>query len=809
METLQQDIRSALRRIHTDLGFSLVAILTLALSVGATTAIFTIVNAVLLRPLPYRDPSQVMILLETSKQFPKLSASYENFVDWRDQSHSFESFGAAGNTTITLTGVGAPEQFPAQMASASLFTTLGIKPELGRSFTTEDDRTGAAPVVLISHGLWQRHYGGSPEVLGKSMTLDNKAYSVIGVLPAGYQVLLNLPDVVLPLAPWTATLPHDRNWHAGILPIARLKPGVSVEQAQSEMTVIARRLEAQYPEYNNGVGTLVIPIQDQLVENVRLALMVLMGAVGFVLLIACTNVANLLLARAAARRREIALRNALGASRIRILRQILTESVVLAVPGGVLGLVLAEAAMPGMVRLAGSSLPQSREVTTDLSVLIFTTVTALATGILFGLAPARHAWHVNLRDSLNEGNRGSATRGVLRTRAAFAVMQVAFAMMLLVGAGLLLRSFERLSSVIPGFSTDHLLLSDLPVSPNAYREATARMNLIDQVLDKVRALPGVESAGATSFLPLSGTGGVLHFNIQGRPPKSPHDFVHANYRAVTPGYLETLRIPLLQGRSLQPRDREDAPAVVVINAAMARTFFANQSPLGQHIQIGGEPNTEAPWMEIVGVVGDVKESLANDVSAEMYLPLRQGDKVLPIFLVSIAVRTPADPLILAASMRRAIQGIDPNQPVVKTRTMEEVMSESAAQPRFRTILLTTFAGMALMLSAIGVFSVMAYSVAQRRRELGVRIALGASRREILHLVLGEGMKLTCIGLAFGLLAAFALTRYLGSMLFGIRRFDPVTLVAMSLIIITVSLLAAYIPARRATRVDPMVALRCE
>jgi putative ABC transport system permease protein len=809
MGTLRQDIRGALRRVRTDLGLSGVAIFTLALGIAGTTAIFTIVNAVLLRPLPYRDPSRVMILLETSKQFPKLSASYENFADWRDQSHSFESFGAARNTTITLTGIGEPEQLPAQMATATLFAALGVKPELGRSFTAEDERTGAAPVVLISHGLWQRLYAGSGEVLGHAITLDNKTYSVIGVLPAGYQVLLTVPDVVLPLGPWAATLPHDRNWHAGILPIARLKTGVTLQRAQSEMTVIARRLEAQYPAYDNGVGTLVIPIRQQLVENIRSPLIVLMGAVGFVLLIACTNVANLLLARASVRRREIALRSALGATRMRILRQILTESVVLAIPGALLGLIVARAAMPAIVHLAGSSLPQSRQVTMDVSVFLFTTVIAVGTGVLFGLAPARHAWRVNLRDALNEGSRGSATQAMLRTRSALVVVEVAFAMVLLVGAGLLIRSFERLSSISPGFSSDHLLLSDLPVSANTYREAPARMNFFDQVLEKTRALPGVKSAGATSFLPLSGGGGILHFNIRGRPPKSPHDYVHANYRAITAGYLETLQIPLLAGRSLQPADREDAPAVVLINAAMAKTFFANQSPLGQRIQIGGEPNTVAPWMEIVGVVGDVKESLANDVSAEMYVPLRQADKVLPVFLASIAVRTSGDPLSLAASMRRSIHDIDPNQPVVKTRTMDDVVSESATQPRFRTILLTIFAAVALVLSAVGIFSVMAYSVTQRRRELGVRLALGASRRQILQLVLGEGLKFTFIGIAIGLLAALALTRYLGSMLFGIRSFDPVTLVAMSLVIAMVSLLAAYIPAWRATRVDATVALRWE
>lgn len=520
---------------------------------------------------------------------------------------------------MTLTGTNEPERLVSQHATANLFDTLGITAGRGRLFTAEEDRAGANNVALISHGLWQRRFGGALDVLGKPVTLDNKSYTVVGILPAGYKILQAAPDVVVPFQPWARTLPDDRSWHPGILPIARLKHGVSLDQARSDMTVIARRLEQQYPTFDTGVGALVIPMQEQLVEGVRPALLILMGAVVLVLLIACTNVANLLLARAAGRQREIAVRTAIGASRTRIITQLLTESVVLAILGGAFGLLLAWVAMPPLLRLAGPSLPGSETVSLDLTVLGFTTLVALAGGILFGLAPAHHTRGIDLRASLNEESRGGTSRSALRARSVLVVTEIAIAMMLLVGAGLLLRSFERLSTVAPGFSTDHVLLADVPVSPNAHPNPRERLDLFDRILDQTAVLPEVRSAGATSFVPVSGQGGALHFNIQGRPPKSPSEYTSINYRAVSAGYLQTLQVPLEQGRWFTNADREGAPNVVIINQSMARTYFPNQSPLGQHIEIGPVPNA-FPWMEIVGVVGDVKQALASDPATEMYVP---------------------------------------------------------------------------------------------------------------------------------------------------------------------------------------------
>lgn len=806
MHTLFQDLRYAVRKLSNDPGFTIVAVLTLALGIGANTAIFSVVNAVLLRPLPYADASRVVMLLEQTKDYPRFTVSYLNYADWRDQSHSYEAVGAVRNTIVTMTGSGEPERLPSQNATANLFGVLGISPEVGRPFSAEEDRAGAANVVLISHGLWQRRFASSRDVVGKAITLDDKPYTIIGVLPAGYQILQQIPDVVMPFEPWARTLPNDRAWHPGILPIARLKKDVTLEQARTELTLIAKRLEKQYPVYNTGTGSYVNPIQEQVVENVRPALLVLMGAVGFVLLIACTNVANLLLARATGRQREIAVRTALGASHARVIRQLLTESVLLAVVGGILGLIFAWLSMPPLLQLAGSSLPLKNRVSIDLWVLGFTALVAPIAGILFGLVPARHTWRLDLRDALSETERGGATRGMLQLRSFFVVAEVAVAVLLMVGAGLLLRSFDRLTNVAPGFSTDHMLVADIPLSANARRTPTERLDFYENVLQQSAALPGVKTAAAASFLPVSGAGMTLYFNIQGRPPKG-NDYAVTNYRAVTTNYFSVLQIPLLQGRLLEPTDREGAPPVVVVNSTMARTFFPDQSPLGQHIQIGGLPNAVNPWMEIVGVVGDVKQALASEAPIEIYLPYRQADRIRPVLFLSLVVRTEGAPQALAESVRKTVFRIDPNQPVAKVRTMEENVSDSVAQPRFRTVLLAIFAGLALVLSTLGIFSVMAYSVAQRAREIGVRVALGATRTRILQLILGYSMRLTVIGLVLGIAATFIFTRYVSSFLFKVPSHDPMTLAAIVVVVFLVSTLACYIPAHRATRVNPINALR--
>lgn len=809
MLSLGQNFRFAFRRLKNNPGFTAVAVLTLALGIGANSAMFSIVNAVLLRPLPYRDPQRLVLLSEHWPQFPRLSLSYLNFKDWRDQSHSFEAVGAVRNSVMTMTGGAEAERLPSQNVTANLFEVLGVKPELGRAFSESDDKAGAAPVALISHSLWETRFSSSRAVLGQTITLDNQNYSIIGVMPPGFEILQQAPDVILPFEPWARTLPDDRSWHPGILPIARLKPGVSLEQARSEIAVIAKRLEAQYPETNTNVSSLVDPMLDQIVQNVHSALWILIGAVGVVLLIACANVANLLLVRATGRRREMAVCIALGGRRADIIRQLLAESILVAAAGGGLGLALAWAAVPVFVRLAGSSLPRSNSISIDPWVLGFTALVALLAGILFGLAPARHTWNIDLRETLSESNRGGAARSVLRTRAALVVSEIALAMLLLVGAGLLFKSFGRLSQVSPGFSTDHILIANIVRSPTAYADRNVRLGFFDRLFERVSALPGVRSVGAVSYLPVTGTGSALHFNIQGRPPRSPQEYTIAGYRTVSAGYLKTLHVPLIAGRWVEARDREGAPAVAVINSSFARTYFPNQSPLGQHIQIGATPDASVPWMEIVGVVADVKQSLASESSAEMYVPYRQADQVLPVLTLSLVVRTTGDPLALTNSIRSVVHDIDPNQPITGIRTMEENVTQSISGPRFHTILLGVFAAIALVLAVVGIFGVMAYSVAQRTRELGLRMALGSSRARVLQLVLAHGVRLTLVGIVIGLAATLLLTRYVSSLLFNVPTYDPMTLVGVAAVLIVISLCACYIPARRATLVDPIVALREE
>ena len=540
MRTLARNLRYALRGLKKNPGFTAVAVLTLALGIGANTAMFSIINAVLLRPLPYREPQNLVLLSEHWPQFPRLSLSYLNYKDWRDQSRSFEAMGAVRNFVLTMTGMEEAERIPAQNVTASLFDLLGVRPELGRPFAGAEDKPGAPPVALISHSLWQRRFSSSRDVLGKTITLDNQSYSIIGVMPPGFEVLQQAADVILPFEPWASTLPDDRSWHPGILPIARLKPGVSLEQARSDIAIIAARLAKEYPDYDSNVTSLVDRMQDQIVQNARPVLLILVAAVGAVLLIACVNVANILLVRATSRRREIAVRAALGATRSDIVGQLVTESILLSVLGATVGLLLAWNALPVLLRLAGNSLPRSNGVSVDGYVLGVTAFIAILAGIIFGLVPAWQAWRVDLRETLGEASRGGSSRSVLRMREALVVSEIALAMVLLAGAGLLLRSFERLTQVSPGFSADHILVANIVRSPTAYRDPNIRLGFFDRLFEQVPALPGVRSVGGVSFLPVTGTGSALHFNIQGRPPKSPQEYTISNYRVVSAGYFKAL-----------------------------------------------------------------------------------------------------------------------------------------------------------------------------------------------------------------------------------------------------------------------------
>lgn len=806
LSNIPLDLRYSLRQLRQNKVFTAVAILTLALGIGANTAIFSIIYSVLLRPLPFRDPGRLVLVSEHTERFPLLSASYQNFDDWRKQSRSFQEFGAVRNLTMSLTGDGEPEQIPSAMTTGNLFHLLGVNVVIGRSLAPSDDLPSSAPVAVLGYGLWQRRFNGS-QPGGKTITLNSRPYSIVGVLPANFELLNQRPDVVIPMGPWASTLPNDRSWHPGIYPIARLKDGVPLAQARSEMSTIAKRLLAQYPDTNIAVDAIVNPMQEQIVSDLRPMLLTLFGAVVLVLLIACGNVANLLLTRATVRQREMSIRAAIGASNARILQQLLTEGILLSSLGALLGIGVAYAATSSLVHAAASAVPGIGEAHIDVHVLLFTAGISVIAGIFFGLAPAMHLRVRDLRAALNEGDRGAVGKHAKGLRSVLVVSEVALAMLLLIGAGLFLRSFARLANVSPGFSTEHILIADLPVSPAAYVKPVDRMNFFDAVLQRMRSLPGVNEAGAASFLPVSGGGSILHFNIQGRPPLNPSEYIMANYRAVSAGYRDVLKMPLLQGRWISESDRENTLPVVVINQTMAKTFFHGESPIGRFLQIGATPDKSVPWMQIVGVAGDVKQSLASDAPTEMYVPFRQADQLLPVYTLSMVIRTERDPATLINDVRSAVRQIDPNQPVVHLRTMEENVASSVARPRFRTTLLTIFAVVALLIAAVGIYGVMAYSTSQRSREMGIRMALGSSARQIFQLILTEGLRLTVLGVVIGAVGAFVVARYLKSLLFAVSTTDLLTLTLSTAVIVAVGLSASFMPARRASQVPITEVLR--
>ena len=804
-----QDIRHALRAFAARPGFTLVALLTLALGIGANTAVFTVVDNVLLQPLPYQDASRLAILTERMPQFPSLSVSWQNYVDWRDRSRSFEGFGAVRTTSLTLTGSGEAERLPAKMMTATLLGMLGVSPVSGRPFSADEDRAGAAPVALVSHGLWQRRFGGDPSLVGRTVVLDNEPCTVVGILPPGFQIM-SPADVYLPLGPWAAKLPDDRGWHVGIFPIARLGPGVTLQQAQVEMDAISQQLASEYPQFNSKVGAQVRNLQDQIVQNVRPALLVLLAAVSAVLIIACANVANLLLSRAVGRQKEIAVRSAIGAGRRRLIRQLLVESVVLSGLGGLAGLLVAVLGVDALTALAGTSLPRAETVSVDWRVLVFALVVSIATGLVFGIVPALQTTRVDLREALNQDGRGAGTGAAhRRIRSVLVVAEIALALVLLVTAGLLLRSFAKLQQVEPGFDTANLLVVDLPLSPVKYSADTTRNQAVRRVIDRARALPGVNGAAVTTTLPMAGGGAMLHFNIAGRPPKGPEDYTVAGFRAVSPGYFEAMRIPLRRGRLFGDSDREDAPPIAVINESMARQFFPGADPIGQRLQLGTEPDTGSPTMEVVGVVGDVKQSFDSEAKAEMFSPYGQPqDPVLAGMYrnISLVVRTAGDPLGSAASLRRVLTELDADQPLVKLRTMEQSMVETVAQPRFRTVLLGTFALVALVLAIVGVYGVMAYGVSQRSQEIAVRVALGASKGQVVGMVVRQGLALVGAGIGLGLVGAVLAARAVSGLLFSVSGFDPLTFAGAALLIAGAALAASYVPARRAAVVSPTLTL---
>ena len=801
MRTLWQDLRYGIRMLLQRPGFTALAVLTLAVGIGANTAIFSVVNAVILRPLPYADPDRLMLLRETKlPQFPEFAIAPGNFLDWQSQNEVFEQLEAFRTHFYNLTGNAEPERLRAARVTAGTFSMLGIQPALGRDFLAEEDRPGNDGVALISHGLWQRRFGGDPAIVGQQMTLNGRSHTVIGVMPASLRFLDRNAELWAPMA----FTDQDRQNHGGhfINAVGRLRPGITQEQALTNLTTIAARLEQQYPDTNAGWSVKVTPLFEAAVGEMRPTLLVLLGAVALVLLIACANVANLLLARASSRHKEIAIRSALGASRWRVVRQLLTESVLLALVGGACGIVLAYWGLDLLLSLAPASLPRMRDVSLDGSALGYTLAITLLTGVIFGLAPALQSSNPDLNESLKEGGRGSTGGPRQRVRSLLVVTEVALALVLLAGAGLMLKSFWRLQQVDPGFNPENALVVGISLPPTKYADDQQRAAFFRQLLERTAALPGVEAVGATHSMPII-SDYLLGFVIEGRPPAAPGDEPSTNYYAVSPDYFRAMGITLVRGRSFTERDTAGAPRVAIINETFARRFFAGEDPIGKRIHVTNGPET---FREVVGIVADVRQyGLDREAPIQFYEPYLQE----PFSGMSLVVRTAAEPSALSAAIRQEVFALDKDQPVASVRTLEEVLAESVARRRFSMWLLGLFGGVALLLASVGIFGVMNYTVAQRTHEIGIRLALGAQRRDILRLVVGQGMILALIGVALGLIAAFAGTRVMASMLYGVSATDPLTFTGVALLLAVVAFLACYLPARRATRVDPMVALRYE
>ena len=804
---LLHDMRYAARLQRKNPGFTIVAVIALALGIGANTAIFSVVNTVLLRPLPYKDSERLVMVWEdaTRHGYPRDTPAAANFVDWRDQNQVFEGMAAIADMSFNLTGSGDPERLEGRRVSATLFPLLGVEPQLGRVFTAAEDQPGAQRVVLLSYALWQRRFGGDQGIVGKALTLNGESHVVVGVMPARFQFPSSDDQAWVPMA-LTQQESGNRNRHY-LQVLARLKPGVSLAQAQSEMNTIAARLQQQYPQSNAELGATVQPLHEHLVGDIKPALLVLLGAVGLVLLIACANVANLLLARAAVRQKEIAVRVALGARRWRLIRQFLTESVLLSSLGGLVGLAVAYGGLVLLKAFIPEDISQARDISIDLKVLGFTFLVSVATGLIFGLAPAMQAARFNQAETLKEGGRDAATGGGgKRLRGLLVTAEVAISLVLLIGAGLLINSFLRLRNVDPGFRADNLLTMKIVLPEPKYEEMERRSAFYTDLINRIQSLGGVRSAAVTSNLPLYRQGNSISIGIEGRPAPPPGQELIVVTRIISPGYFATMSIPLLLGRQLTEQDTETTPNVVVISETMARRYWPGEDAVGKRIALG-RIRSQEDWVQVVGVVKDVRQfELTADPKPQMYLSYRQAG-----FFDSrdLVVKTDVDPASMAATVRKAVWEIDKDQPVSNIQTMEEILADSIARQRFSMLLLAIFAAVALVLAGVGIYGVMSYSVAQRTREIGIRMALGAQTGAVLKLAVGYGMKLVLAGLVIGLIAAFALTRVMSTLLFGVTATDPTTFTLISLLLIAVAVIASYIPARRATRVNPIIALRYE
>ena len=798
MQTLWQDLRYCVRSLAKSPGFAILAILALALGIGANTAIFSVVNGVLLRPLAYADPGRLVVILHEG-QWP---VSPDDYLDWRRQSRSFEQMGAAQVWSAALTGRDNAEELPGMQVSPNMFSILGVPPLQGRTFEAGEDQPARGHVAVLSYQLWQRLFGADPKIVGREIKLNGESYTVNGVMPESFRFA---PFWATNVEVWVPLLLDKRlNDRGGrsLRIFARLRDGVLLQQAQADIDVICRRLAAQYPATNAGMTAEVVPLQEKVVANIRPTLLVLLGTVGFVLLIACSNVANLMLVRANGKKKETAVRLALGSSRWRVIRQSLVESLLLSVAGAAVATVIASWGIAGLIAsLPAGSLPRLDDVGIDKSVLLFTVLIALLTGVVCGLAPALRAFRTDLQESLKSGGRGSiAGRSEHRTRALLVISEVALALVLLVGAGLMLRTFQQLAAVDPGFDPHHLLTLEVAAGGKAYRTGPSRIRFFEQLRLRLEALPGVQSVSLINHLPVSGDIWTLGIIIYGRPDPPPAQQPTAAYRVVQPGYFATMKIPMLQGRDFDDHDIRDTNPVAIVNQALARHHWPGESSIGQRLRLG------ANWMTIVGVIKNVKQTdWTEKPDDEIYLPHAQSDAGFSF--MTVVMRAHGDPLALRKPVEEQVRSLDKDVPIAHVQSMEQVIADKLWRGRLAMTLLGLFAAVAVSLAALGIYGAISYSVSQRTGEIGIRMALGARSGDVLRMILLQGLTVVGVGITVGLFGAWILTRTLGSLLYGVTARDPVTFIAVPIILIALSVVACCLPALRASRVDPVTALK--
>jgi putative ABC transport system permease protein len=806
MENVWRDIQYGVRMLRKSKGFTAIAVLTLALGIGANTAVFSVVNAVLLKPLPYGDPDRLVFLTEWSEQVPNMSFSVANFKDVRDQNHVFDAVFGSNSTSFVLTGAGGEaERMNVRQVTSGMFDTLQKLPLLGRAFTAEDDKPGAPRVALLSEGFWERRFARDPGVVGRTLSMSGESVTVIGVMPGSFHTSWRAADAFMPLL-WLEDKiggENQRGNHPGIYVIGRMKKGVTVDQARTDIKALAKRLTEEHPMSNSRQSMTVEPMLNAVIGDLRPAVLLLLGAVVLVLMIACANVANLLLSRAADRQKEMALRMAVGGGRGRLIRQLLTESVLLSSLGGLVGVGLGYAGVKGLVASLPANVPRADEIGVDGSVLLFTAVVAVLTGLIFGLAPAWKISSADMNETLKENGRGTATPGQHRIRNTLVIAEISLALVLLVGAGLLLRSFFRVIEADAGVRTAGVLAVNLPMPDSRYAKPEAKVALAEQLLEKLKATPGVRSAALT--FPLFG-GNQNSFNVEGRPEPPPGQRPSTDVTRVTPDYFQTMGLRLLEGRKIESTDRADTPPICLIDETFAKTYWPGESAIGKRVKFGGLNDAEPPWMQIVGVVAHVKNYGVDQPSrVEIYLPFNQRPAGSP----TIVVETAGDPASLTPGVREAVKSLDPDLPIFAVRTLTDVVASQMAPRRLAVALISVFSGVALLLAAIGIYGVMSYAVTLRTQEIGIRMALGAEREDISKMVLRFGARLSFIGVALGLVAAFGLARMMAGLLFQTSVADPPTFSIVPLLLMAVALVACYLPARRATRVDPLVALRNE